>query len=113
MLNTIFKQDEITRITVSMTVLLHQTITQGHLEVEVVHRVVKGQDIHKKAQQILTLLQPLVQFIILRMDIRHINHLLPQQEVINVSILQYSSLWEGKVVIPKHSKLFKLSETIK
>ena len=85
--STIFKQGEITRITVSMTVLLHLTITQGHLEVEVVHRVVKAQDIHKKAQQILTLLQPLVQFIILRMDIRHINHLLPQQEVINVSTL--------------------------
>ena len=84
-LGTIFKQGEITRITVSMTVLLHLTITQGHLEVEVVHRVVKDPAIPKKAQQILTLLQPLVQFIILKMDIRHINHLLPQQEVINVS----------------------------
>ena len=91
-LGTIFKQDEITRITVSMTVLLHLTITQGHLEVEVVHRVVKDQAIHKKAQQILTLLQPLVQFIILKMDIRHINHLLPQQEVINVSTLYYSRI---------------------
>ena len=81
----ILKQGEIMRTMVSMTVLLHLTITQGHLEVEVVHRVVKDPAIPKKAQQILTLLQPLVQFIILKMDIRHINHLLPQQEVINVS----------------------------
>ena len=84
-LGTIFKQDEITRITVSMTVLLHLTITQGHLEVEVVHRVVKDQAIHKKAQQILTLQQHLGLCVIRKINILRTNRRHLQLEATNVS----------------------------